>query len=120
MKNVNAVEMKNISMFFNKTIIANKNINLEVRKDEIHALMGENGAEKSTLMSVLFGIYEPTEGTIFINGKEKLISSSVKAAKLGIGMVYQHFKLVDIFPVWKNIILGAEDTKFKQFINKKK
>ncbi|ATI74314.1 ABC transporter ATP-binding protein [Mesoplasma florum] len=120
MKNINAVEMNNISMIFNKTIIANKDINLEVRQGEIHALMGENGAGKSTLMSILFGIYEPTEGTIKINGKEEMITTPVKATRLGIGMVHQHFKLVDIFPVWKNIVLGAEDTKFKQIINKKK
>ncbi|ATZ18369.1 ABC transporter ATP-binding protein [Mesoplasma melaleucae] len=120
MKNINAVEMKNISMIFNKKIVANKNINLEVLKGEVHALMGENGAGKSTLMSILFGIYEPTEGNIFINEREEIISSPVKATKLGIGMVHQHFKLVDIFPVWKNIILGVEETKYKQVINKKK
>ncbi|ATQ35837.1 ribose/galactose ABC transporter ATP-binding protein [Mesoplasma entomophilum] len=120
MNNINAVEMKNISMIFNKKIVANKNINLEVKKGEVHALMGENGAGKSTLMSILFGIYEPTEGNIFVNGKEEIISSPVKATKLGIGMVHQHFKLVDIFPVWKNIILGSEETKYKQIINKKK
>ncbi|PPE06206.1 ABC transporter ATP-binding protein [Mesoplasma corruscae] len=116
---MNAIEMKNISMIFNKKIVANKDISLSVKKGEIHALMGENGAGKSTLMSILFGIYQPTKGKIIINGKEEYIYSPIQATKLGIGMVHQHFKLIDIFPVWKNIALGAEDVGLKQFIRKK-
>ncbi|AGR41792.1 ABC transporter ATP-binding protein [Spiroplasma diminutum] len=115
-----AVEMENISMIFNKTIVANKDINFKVKKNEIHALVGENGAGKSTLMSILFGIYEPTTGSIKINGKVESISNPIKASKLGIGMVHQHFKLVDIFPLWKNIALGAEDVFAKTIVNSKK
>lgn len=117
---MNAVEMKNITMIFNQNVIANKNINFTVKKGEIHALIGENGAGKSTLMSILFGIYNPTNGTVFINEKEENISNPIKASQLGIGMVHQHFKLIDIFPVWKNIALGNEDVNLKQFLNKKK
>ncbi|AUM62337.1 ABC transporter ATP-binding protein [Spiroplasma monobiae] len=115
-----AVEMENISMIFNKTIVANKDINFKVKKNEIHALVGENGAGKSTLMSILFGIYEPTTGSIKINNKLEAISNPIKASKLGIGMVHQHFKLVDIFPLWKNIALGAEELIAKTIVNSKK
>ncbi|AUB31432.1 ribose/galactose ABC transporter ATP-binding protein [Spiroplasma floricola 23-6] len=115
-----AVEMENISMIFNNTIIANKDVNFRVKKNEIHALVGENGAGKSTLMSILFGIYEPTAGQIKINGKVEMISNPIKASKLGIGMVHQHFKLVDIFPLWKNISLGSEELLAKTIINSKK
>lgn len=111
-----AVEMENISMVFNGNIVANKNVNFKVKKGEIHALVGENGAGKSTLMSILFGIYEPTSGLIKINGKVETISNPVKASKLGIGMVHQHFKLVDIFPLWRNIALGNEETFFNMFV----
>ncbi|WP_338983461.1 ABC transporter ATP-binding protein [Spiroplasma endosymbiont of Othius punctulatus] len=121
-KNLNneyAVEMENVTMIFNGTIVANEDINLKVKKGEIHALVGENGAGKSTLMSVLFGLYEPTRGSIKINGKTEYISSPIKANKLGLGMVHQHFKLVDIFKLWENIALGDEKLKFKEFIDKK-
>ncbi|WP_342275460.1 ABC transporter ATP-binding protein [Spiroplasma endosymbiont of Cantharis lateralis] len=114
-----AIEMEDISMIFNKKVIANENINFKVEKGEIHCLVGENGAGKSTLMSILFGIYQPTKGTIKINGKEEIITSPIKATKLGIGMVHQHFKMIDILPVWKNIALGAEDVIGWEFINKK-
>ncbi|AHI53491.1 ribose/galactose ABC transporter ATP-binding protein [Spiroplasma sabaudiense Ar-1343] len=115
-----AVEMDSITMIFNKTLIANDKIDFRVKKGEIHALVGENGAGKSTLMSILFGLYEPTQGEIKINGKMESISSPVKANQLGIGMVHQHFKLVDIYPVWMNIALGDEITKAKLFLDKNK
>ncbi|MBO4378950.1 MAG: ABC transporter ATP-binding protein [Clostridia bacterium] len=89
-------------------IIANDDITLQLRKGEIHALLGENGAGKSTLMSVLFGLYQPEEGIIKINGKEVKISDPNDANDLGIGMVHQHFKLVECFTVLDNIILGVE------------
>lgn len=114
-----AVEMENVTMIFNGTIVANENINLKVKKGEIHALVGENGAGKSTLMSVLFGLYEPTRGSIKINGKTEYITSPIKANQLGLGMVHQHFKLVDIFSLWENIAMGDEKLKFKEFIDKK-
>jgi simple sugar transport system ATP-binding protein len=93
-------------------IVANDDITLQLKKGEIHALLGENGAGKSTLMSVLFGLYQPEAGTIKKDGKEVKINNPNDATALGIGMVHQHFKLVDVFTVMDNIILGAETTKF--------
>ena len=92
-------------------IVANDNITLQLRKGEIHALLGENGAGKSTLMSVLFGLYQPEAGEIRKNGEVVHIQNPNDATALNIGMVHQHFKLVDVFTVLDNIILGAEDTK---------
>ena len=105
-----AIEMLNITKRF-PGIIANDNITLQVKRGEIHALLGENGAGKSTLMSVLFGLYQPEEGIIKKNGKEVHIKDPNDANELGIGMVHQHFKLVDVFSVLDNIILGVEPTK---------
>ena len=90
---------------------ANRDINLSVRKGEVHTLLGENGAGKSTLMNVLIGLYQPTEGKIFLNGKEVRIDSPAKAVKLGIGMVHQHFMLVEAMTVFENIILGDKHTR---------
>lgn len=118
MPNDYVVEMKKISMIFGN-IVANKDIDLNVRKGEIHAIVGENGAGKSTLMSILFGLYEPTNGEIKINGKIEVINNPIKANKLGVGMVHQHFKMVDIFPIWQNIALGDEKDVANLFINKK-
>jgi simple sugar transport system ATP-binding protein len=92
-------------------IIANDNISLQLKKGEIHALLGENGAGKSTLMSVLFGLYPPEEGVIKKDGHEVKINNPNDANDLGIGMVHQHFKLVECFSVLDNIILGVETTK---------
>lgn len=104
-----AVEMLNITKRF-PGIIANDNITLQLKKGEIHALLGENGAGKSTLMSVLFGLYQPEEGEIRMNGKKVTINDPNDANELGIGMVHQHFKLVECFSVLDNIILGVETT----------
>ncbi len=101
------VEMLNITKRF-PGIIANDNITLRLKKGEIHALLGENGAGKSTLMSVLFGLYQPEIGEIRMNGELVRINNPNDANALGIGMVHQHFKLVDIFTVLENIILGVE------------
>ena len=92
-------------------IIANDNISIQLKKGEIHALLGENGAGKSTLMSVLFGLYQPEEGIIKKDGKEVKIKNPNDANALGIGMVHQHFKLVECFSVLDNIILGVEPNK---------
>ena len=92
-------------------IIANDNITLQLKKGEIHALLGENGAGKSTLMSVLFGLYQPEEGVIKKDGQVVSIKNPNDANDLGIGMVHQHFKLVEVFSVLDNIILGVEPTK---------
>lgn len=105
-----AIEMLNITKKF-PGIIANDNITLQLRKGEIHALLGENGAGKSTLMSVLFGLYQPEEGVIKKDGVEVSINDPNDANDLGIGMVHQHFKLVECFTVLDNIILGVEPTK---------
>ena len=101
------IEMCNITKEF-PGIIANDNITLQLKRGEIHALLGENGAGKSTLMSVLFGLYQPEKGEIRKNGKVVAINNPNDANALGIGMVHQHFKLVDVFTVLDNIILGVE------------
>ena len=111
------IEMLHITKEF-PGIKANDDITLQLRKGEIHALLGENGAGKSTLMSVLFGLYQPEEGEIRKNGKPVKINDPNDATALGIGMVHQHFKLIDVFTVLDNIILGAEDTKLS-FLQKK-
>ena len=105
-----AIEMLIITKCF-PGIIANDNITLQLKKGEIHALLGENGAGKSTLMSVLFGLYQPEEGEIRKDGKKVEIKNPNDANDLGIGMVHQHFKLVECFSVLDNIILGVETTK---------
>ena len=104
------IEMLNITKRF-PGIIANDNITLKLKKGEIHALLGENGAGKSTLMSVLFGLYQPEEGEIHKDGRKVEIRDPNDANALGIGMVHQHFKLVECFSVLDNIILGVEPNK---------
>ena len=111
------IEMLNIRKEF-PGIVANDDITLQLRRGEIHALLGENGAGKSTLMSVLFGLYQPEAGVIKKNGQVVHINNPNDATALNIGMVHQHFKLVDVFTVLDNIILGAEDTKLG-FLQKK-
>jgi general nucleoside transport system ATP-binding protein len=103
------IEMLNIRKEF-PGIVANDNITLQLKKGEIHALLGENGAGKSTLMNVLFGLYQPEKGEIRVNGKPVSITNPNIANDLGIGMVHQHFMLVDTFTVTENIILGKETT----------
>ena len=112
-----AIEMLNITKRF-PGIVANDNITLQLKKGEIHALLGENGAGKSTLMSVLFGLYQPEEGVIKKDGKVVLIKDPNDANALGIGMVHQHFKLVECFSVLDNIIMGVEPTRYG-FLQKK-
>lgn len=112
-----AIEMLHITKKF-PGIIANDNITLQLRKGEIHALLGENGAGKSTLMSVLFGLYQPEEGVIKKDGVEVQIKNPNDANDLGIGMVHQHFKLVECFSVLDNIIMGVEPNKYG-FLQKK-
>jgi len=111
------IEMLNIRKEF-PGIVANDDITLQLRRGEIHALLGENGAGKSTLMSVLFGLYQPEKGVIKKNGQVVKIDSPNDATALNIGMVHQHFKLVEVFSVLDNIILGAEDAKMG-FLQKK-
>ncbi len=106
----NLIKMSNITKIFGENI-ANNKINLEIRKGEVHSLLGENGAGKSTLMNILYGLYTADEGEIFLDGKKVVINSPLDAINHKIAMVHQHFMLVDVFTVTENIILGNEPTK---------
>jgi len=105
LEETNAIELKNITKRFGN-VIANDNINLSVRKHEILAILGENGSGKTTLMNIISGIYRPDKGSIFINGKEAVIHSPEDAYKYKIGMIHQHYKLVNVLTAAENIILG--------------
>jgi len=102
--------MQHITKIFPR-IVANDNVSFQLKKGEIHALLGENGAGKSTLMSVLFGLYKPDGGQIVVKGEEARINNPEEANHLGIGMVHQHFKLIQVFTALENIILGVETTR---------
>ena len=106
-----AIELKNITKKFGK-VIANKNVNLTANRGEILSILGENGSGKTTLMNMISGIYFPDEGQIYIDGKEVVITSPKEAFKYKIGMIHQHFKLVDVFNATENIALGIENGKF--------
>lgn len=105
------LKMENITKIYPNGVMANKNVNLSVREGEIHALMGENGAGKSTLMKILFGDEEATEGRIVYRGEELRSKSAADTIKAGIGMVHQHFMLVDSLRVYENVVLGMEPKK---------
>lgn len=109
MKTEYKIELCNITKRF-PGVLANDRVNLQIKKGEIHALLGENGAGKSTLMSILFGLYQPDEGYIKVDGKKVQIKKPQDAAALGIGMVHQHFQLIPNFTVLQNVILGNEET----------
>ncbi len=113
-----AIELKNISKSFG-SVAANKNINLTLKKGEILALLGENGSGKTTLMNMLSGIYKPDTGSVFVDGKKVVISSPEDSVKLGIGMVHQHFKLVNVFTAADNILIGKTGEGDKSFFLKK-
>ena len=100
-----ALELRDISKRFG-SVQANDHVNLTLRKSEILAILGENGSGKTTLMNMIYGIYYPDEGHIFVNGKEVTIRSPKDSYELGIGMVHQHFKLVDVLTAAENIVLG--------------
>ena len=117
---VYAVQMKGITKVYPNGIAANQGVNFDVKKGEIHALMGENGAGKSTLMKMLFGLEQPTEGEIYINGEKVNLSSPTVAIAKGIGMVHQHFMLVPNLTVAENIVLGMEPKRSKMFMDYKK
>ncbi len=103
-----ALELRGVSKTFGK-VVANKNVNLDVRHGEILAILGENGSGKTTLMNMIAGIYYPDEGQIFVDGEEAVIASPKDAFKYRIGMIHQHFKLVDVFTAAENIVLGIEN-----------
>ncbi len=106
-----ALELKGITKAFGKKVVANKNVDLQVKQGEILAILGENGSGKTTLMNMVSGIYYPDEGKIFVGGKEAVISSPKDAFDYKIGMIHQHFKLVDVFNATQNIVLGTKDEK---------
>lgn len=108
---INAIEMVGVTKTFG-SVIANKDININIRKGEILAILGENGSGKTSLMNMLAGIYFPDDGKIFVNGEEAIIKSPIDAYKHKIGMIHQHFKLVDLFTAADNIILGEESPDF--------
>jgi ABC-type uncharacterized transport system ATPase subunit len=105
-----AIELKGIDKSFG-LVQANKNINLSVRKGTIHGIIGENGAGKSTLMSILYGFYQADKGDIFIDGRKTVIKDPMRPFLSGIGMVHQHFMLVENFTVLENVMLGAEESQ---------
>ena len=111
-----AVRMVNITKTFSG-LTANDRINFEVKKGEVHGLLGENGAGKTVLMKILYGMHKPDQGQIFVDGKEVRIDSSAKAIKLGIGMVHQHFMLVPSLTVAENVVLGLEPTKYSYLLD---
>lgn len=113
------IQMINIRKIYDNGFLANDNINFSLKKGEIHAIAGENGAGKSTLMKLLYGVERPTSGQIIVNGKEVKITSPGESMKLGIGMVFQHFMLVDELTVLENIFLGAEVTKVNYLLKDK-
>ncbi len=108
---MNALELRNVTKRFGDKVIANKNVSLSVRSGEILAVLGENGSGKTTLMNMIAGIYHPDEGEIFVNGELASINSPKDAFRYGIGMIHQHFKLVDVFTATENIVLGIDDGK---------
>lgn len=108
-KNIYAIELENITKTFG-SVVANKNINLNVKQGEILALLGENGSGKTTLMNMISGIYKPDSGSVKVNGVPVSINSPEDSKKYGIGMVHQHFKLVDVFSAADNIWMGTEGT----------
>ena len=119
MKSKYAIELKNVTKtFLGGKIVANEKVNMAVKYNEIHAICGENGAGKSTLMSILFGLYKQDSGDVYVKGKKTNFKNAMEANKAGLGMVHQHFKLVQIFSLLDNIILGAESTKLG-FLDKK-
>ena len=105
-----AIELRGIDKSFG-LVHANKDINLKVRKGTIHGIIGENGAGKSTLMSILYGFYQADRGEILVGGKQVSIRDPNTAISVGIGMVHQHFMLVENFTVLENVMLGAEDSQ---------
>lgn len=113
-----AIDMRNITKTFG-TAVANNKVNLQVKYGEVLSLLGENGSGKTTLMNMLSGIYFPDAGQIFIKGQEVTIRSPHDALELGIGMVHQHFKLVDVFSATENVVLGLKEKESRRQVEEK-
>ena len=109
---VKVVELRNITKTFG-SVVANKNVNLDLYKGEILSILGENGSGKTTAMNIISGIYSQEEGDVYINGEKVIIKSPQDSLKHGIGMVHQHFKLVDVFTAAENILLGLDKKEFR-------
>lgn len=107
------LQLKNITKTFG-SIVANKNVSLDLYKGEILSILGENGSGKTTAMNIISGLYAPEEGSVYINGEEVVIKSPQDSLKLGVGMVHQHFKLVDVFTATENILLGLDKKEYKE------
>src|SRR5258705_9130520 len=105
--NINHVELRGITKRF-PGVLANDRVDLDIRRGEVHALLGENGAGKSTLMNILYGLYKPDAGEILLNGSPVTFTSARDAIQAGIGMVHQHFMLIPVMTVAENIVLGVE------------
>ena len=111
----NALEIRHITKTFGE-VVANRDVSMDIRKGEILSVLGENGSGKTTLMNMIAGIYYPDSGQIFVNGKEAAIRSPGDAFALGIGMIHQHFKLVDVFTAAENIVLGLKEGKDRKSV----
>src|SRR5438128_1028514 len=111
-----ALELRGITKRF-PGVLANDRVDFDLRRGEVHALLGENGAGKSTLMNILYGLYHPDEGEVLLNGKAIRIDSPHAAIGAGIGMVHQHFMLIPVMTVAENIVLAAEPTEGKVFLD---
>ena len=109
--NETILKLENITKIYSNGVVANRDINIEFRKGEIHSIVGENGAGKSTLMKIIFAIEKQTNGKIYYKGNEVHFNDSMEAIKNGIGMVHQHFMLIPSFTVAQNIVLGSEPKK---------
>src|SRR5437899_6869040 len=104
------LELRSITKRF-PGVVANDSVDFDLRRGEVHALLGENGAGKSTLMNVLYGLYRPDEGEILLNGRQVSFGSAKDAIRTGIGMVHQHFMLIPVMTAAENIVLGSEPTE---------
>src|SRR5512143_1269045 len=113
-----ALQARNITKQF-PGVLANDHVNFDLRPGEIHALLGENGAGKTTLMNILYGLYQPDEGEIFVRGNPIKVHSPNDAITAGIGMVHQHFMLVPVFTVAENVMLGNEETRYGDFLDRR-
>ena len=117
---MDAIRFENITKKFGKKVVANKNVSFNIEKGLVYSLLGENGSGKTTLMNVVAGIYKQDEGKVFVNEQEVEIDSPKDAYKYKIGMIHQHFKLVDVFTATENVVLGLTKEDYKLFYEEQK